>query len=124
MYIRKTKSAIHVPFLFQPSCKVDHALINSGASHNFMDPKTVARLHIQLGHMEKPVKVLNVDGTTNAAGTINLYATILVKIGEVSRQLRFYVAELGEDRVIFSYSFLRTFSPVINWRTGRIRKGQ
>jgi hypothetical protein len=124
MYIRKTKSAIHVPFLFRPSCKVDHALIDSGASHNFMDPKTVTRLHVRLGYMEKPVKVLNVDGTANMAGTINSYATILVKIGGVSQQLRFYVAELGEDRVIFGYPFLRAFNPIINWRTGWIGKGR
>ena len=84
MYNRKTKSAIHVPFLFKPLCKVKHALIDSGASHNFMDPKTVARLQVQLGQMEKPIKVLNVDGTTNAAGTINTYATIFVKIGEIT----------------------------------------
>jgi hypothetical protein len=124
MYIRKTKSTIYVPFLFKPSCKVEHALIDSGASHNFMDPKSAKQLRVKLTKMEEPVKVLNVDGSKNMARTIDTYVTILVKIGNDLRQLRFYLAELRTDRIIFSYPFLRTFNPMINWRTGKIRQGK
>ena len=97
MYIRKTKSAIYVPLLFRPMCKVEQALIDSGASHNFIDPKLATRLKIKLTRTNEPVKVLNVDGSKNAAGTMDFYATILVKIGQDLCQLRFYMAELGED---------------------------
>ena len=38
MYIRKTKSGIYVPFLFKNACKVNKALLDSGASHKFLDP--------------------------------------------------------------------------------------
>jgi hypothetical protein len=81
MYIRKTKLAIYIPFLFKLSCKVKHALIDSGTSHNFIDPRSAKRLKVELTKMEEPVKVLNVDGFKNAAGTIDTYATIMVKIG-------------------------------------------
>ena len=81
MYIRKTKSAIYVPFLFKPTCKVECALIDSSTSHNFIDPKSATRLKVELTKTEEPVKVLNVDGSRNAAGTVDTYATILVKIG-------------------------------------------
>jgi hypothetical protein len=124
MYIRKTKSAIYVPFLFKPTCKVTHALIDSGASHNFIDPKSATRLKVKLTKMKEPVKVLNIDGSKNVAGMVDEYTTILVKIGRDLCQLQFYVAELGEDCVIFGYPFLRTFNPMINWRTGRIGQGK
>jgi hypothetical protein len=68
IYIRKTKSAIYVPFLFKPTCKVERALIDSGASHNFIDPKSATRLKVKLTKMEVPVKVLNVDGSKTRQG--------------------------------------------------------
>jgi hypothetical protein len=105
-------------------CKVEHALIDSGVSHNFIDPKSATRLKVQLTKMERPVKVLNVDGSKNVAGTVDMYAMILVKIGKDLHQLRFYVAELGEDCVIFGYPFPWTFNPIINWRTGKIGQGK
>jgi hypothetical protein len=87
MYIRKTKSAIYVPFLFKPMCKVECTLIDSGASHNFIDPKSATRLKVKLTRMKEPVKVLNVDGSKNAARMVDTYATILVKIGKDLCQL-------------------------------------
>ena len=87
MYIRKTKSAIYVPFLFKLACKVECTLIDSGASHNFIDLKSATRLKIKLTKLEEPVKVLNVDGSKNAAGTVKTYTTIIIKIGQDLRQL-------------------------------------
>jgi hypothetical protein len=87
MYIRRTKSAIYIPFLFKPMCKVKCALIDSGASHNFIDPKSVKRLAIELTKMDNPVKVLNVDRSKNTAGIVDSYATVGVKLGSDIRNL-------------------------------------
>ena len=63
MYIRKTKNRIYIPFLFKNTCKVEKVLLDSGTSHNFLDPQTVERLKILLKNLAEPIKVLNVDGT-------------------------------------------------------------
>jgi hypothetical protein len=70
--------------------------------------------------MDTPVKVLNVDGSKNVAGIVNSYATLGVKLGSEIRNLKFYLAELGEDCTIFGFPFLCTFNPLINWQTGKI----
>jgi hypothetical protein len=80
MYIRKTKSAIYIPFLFKPTCKVECVLIDSSASHNFIDPKSIKWLAIELTKMNDLVKVLNVNGSKNAAGIMDSYATIAVRL--------------------------------------------
>src|SRR5579864_2676561 len=89
MYIRKTETGIHVPFMFFPACKVEKALLDSGASHNFLDPKTVERLKIKLTKLPKAVKVLNVDGTDNTAGVVDSYARLTVRLGNRTEELKF-----------------------------------
>jgi hypothetical protein len=70
--------------------------------------------------MDTPVKVLNVDGSKNMAGIVNSYATLRVKLGSKIQNLKFSLAELGEDRAIFGFPFLHVFNPLINWQTGKI----
>jgi hypothetical protein len=97
MYIRKTKTGIHVPFLFKNICKVEQALLDSSASYNFLDPKTAICLRITLLKLKQPVKVLNVNGANNAAGIINSYMTLEVILGSQKQKLKFYMAKLRED---------------------------
>jgi hypothetical protein len=119
--IRKTKSAVYTPFLFKLAGKIECALIDSSASHNFIDPQTVKCLGVQLTRLENPVKVLNMDGSQNTAGTVNSFTTLTMKLRTETRNLWFYMAKLGEDCAIFGFPFLRAFNLTIDWRTGRIR---
>jgi hypothetical protein len=80
----------------------------------------VKHLGIQLTQLDNPVKVLNVDESKNAAGMVDFFATLTMKLGTKTRSLRFYMAELGKDCAIFGFP-LRAFNPTIDWRTGKIR---
>jgi hypothetical protein len=91
------------------------ALIDSGASENFIDQRTVERWGIATKKLLIPVQVTNVDGTTNRDGAVNRYAILHVTRGNKSEELLFLVANLGKDQVIFGFTWLKAFNPKINW---------
>ena len=63
------------------------ALLDSGATENFIDHATVVRLRLGMKKLEKPRQVFNVDGTYNRHGTITHTCDLLVnKGGKKERQ--------------------------------------
>jgi hypothetical protein len=57
------------------------ALLDSGATENFIDQSTVDRLKLGTKAMDKPVPVRNIDGTTNKTGKITWYIDLLITKG-------------------------------------------
>jgi predicted aspartyl protease len=110
MYIRKTATGIHILFVFKNMCKVDKALLNSGASHNFFNLKTVERLGIQVEKLKEPIKVLNIDGTHNSARIIDAYALVNIMLRTQIKPQKFFIASLRGDWAILRYMFLREFN--------------
>ena len=47
---------------------VEKALLDSGAMENFLDHHTIKRLRIPTQPLEQPIRLTNVDRTTNQAG--------------------------------------------------------
>ncbi len=47
---------------------VETALLDSGVMDNFIDHQTTKRLGIQTEALGQPIRLTNVDGTTNQAG--------------------------------------------------------
>jgi len=97
------------------------ALLDTRATENFINPKTVARLH--LGTKKLPYKqtVYNIDGTLNHNRAITHACDLIVSKGNKKIQQRFYVANLGHDRFILGYPWFREFQPNINWANGMLR---
>ena len=50
--------------------KTEEALIDSGATENFLDPRTVSKLRLITEDLDKPQSIHNIDGTNNQAGLI------------------------------------------------------
>jgi len=96
-------------------------LLNTGATENFIDHTTVARL--RLGTKKLPFKqaVYNVDRTLNHHGTIDRACNLLVTRGNKKARQRFYVTNLGRNRFILGYPWFREFQPDINWADGMLR---
>ena len=75
-----TKNAIHVPFKLYRNNRManETALLDSGATHNFLDKRMVKRLGIGTKNLKIPRGITNVDGTNNQDGTITKYTDLEV----------------------------------------------
>ena len=73
------------------------ALMDSGATENFMDERMVTRLGIGKRPMKQPHWVFNVDGSENKNGTLTHYCVLRVQKGDKEELQKFYIAGLGGD---------------------------
>jgi hypothetical protein len=97
------------------------ALVDSGAMENCIDFKTVERLKLGTQKLLKPRPIINVDGTRNSGGTITHCVHLYVTQGQKEEHLKFYVTNLGKDRMILGFPWLSAFNPEINWPEGQIK---
>jgi len=125
MYIRKIE-AMNIPFTFQTAHAMadEAALLDSGATENFIDTETWKRMGIRKKPLVKPIKVYNVDGTEDKQGEMMHYCQLrIIYNGEEDLQ-NFYLTSLGKDRIILGYPFMSCFNPRVNWRKGSLSKGK
>ena len=121
MYVSEI-SAIHVPFDFicaRGKAK-EEALVNSSATKNFINERMVRHLGIGKREVETPHRVFNVDRTENLQGKLQHYCLLRVKRGDQESLQKFFITSLGGDCAILGYPWLRTFTPSIDWKSGRV----
>ena len=106
MYVSEI-SAINVPFTFYCAhgTAEETALVDSGATENFMDNRMVEHLGIGKQEMTTPCQVFNVDGSKNKQGILTHYCLLRVKKGKEEDLQRFYITSLGGDHVLRSGVF-------------------
>src|SRR5712671_5462747 len=116
MYISRF-TLVMMPFdlYSQKGKKEEHALVDSGATANFIDYKMVKRLGLGSKKLDQIRTVKNINGTLNVAGHITHACDLLVSQGRKQERTRFFVTNLGGDRFIFGYPWLATFNLDINW---------
>jgi hypothetical protein len=121
MYLT-TQNSINVPICFESSRRTAEkkALVDSGATKNFIDWRLAKELKVQTTLLLHPWKVYNVDRTENKAGVIERHVKLCVQQGNKERVQTFFITNLGDPRIIFGYPWLYHFQPQINWRKGTI----
>jgi len=97
------------------------ALLDTGATESFIDPKTIAWLCLGTKKLPHQRTVYNVDGTLNHHGDVTHACDLMVSRGNKKIRQQFYVANLGRDRFILGYPWFRDFQPNINWANGMLR---
>jgi len=100
--------------------KTEPALIDSGATENFIDPLTIERLRLPITKLPLSRIIYNIDGTLNKAGSITHKCQLKVQFDQDTKEIDFFVTNLGQDRVVLGFPFLKNFNPKINWETGSI----
>jgi hypothetical protein len=97
---------ISITFRHQYVTVAGKALIDSGATENFIDYRTAIRWRVKTNDLRRPRKVYNMDGTENQGGIIDKSCVLRVRRGEQQLAQWFYVTNLGQDRIILGYPWL------------------
>jgi Retroviral aspartyl protease len=100
------------------------ALLDSGATENFMNLEYAKYLHMPIQRLKEPRKLFNVDGTPNKSGELQFFTDLQVQTGSQQTTLRFFLSNLGENKIILGYPWFAAFQPKIDWRQGWIDHGQ
>ena len=91
------------------------ALVDCGATNNFIDISLVPRLRSAIRRLPQPLTAYNVDGTTNHHGTIKFSITATVYLSNYREKVTFLVTSLGSPRVILGITWLKKANPQIDW---------
>ena len=125
MYIRRI-SAVTTKIVFWTLSEQadDRALVDSGATENFIDYETWKQMGVGKRPLAKPLTVYNVDGSENKQGKITDYCMLHIIFQGWQWLQKFYIASLGKDSIILGYPFLYVFQPTINWQKGVLSGGE
>ena len=115
MYVSDRKNCINVSFIFNKNKVAKNMLLDSGATDNFIDQRTVNRLHISTRCLTKPCILYNVDKTENKSGRITHYVDLEITQRTQIRVQQFYIANLGTDRFILGFPCVTTFPSVTSY---------
>src|SRR5882757_2858564 len=117
-----TNSSIYAHFPFETAKHTtdEKGLLDSGATHNFIDVRTAIRLGLGTRKLKVPRTVTNVDGTANRAGTISRYSNLECTYQEQRTNLPFYITNLGRDRIILGMPWFQSFNPEIAWKEAKL----
>ena len=97
------------------------AMVDSGATALFIDKKYADSQRMWQTPLENPIRLHNIDGTLNEAGSITHKIKLVLKIGHDEEKFEFYVTSLGPEKVILGLPWLRHRNPHIDWQAGIMR---
>jgi len=100
------------------------ALLDSGATENFMSLEYAKYLHLPIKTLPQPRKLFNVDGTQNRAGDLKYYVDLNTRTGSKNTNLQYFLTDLGDHKVILGYPWFATAQPKIDWARGWIDHSQ
>ena len=96
------------------------ALLDSGATENFMDLAYARWMKLPIKAMPHPRKLYNVDGTENKAGEVKFFVDLGTRTGTNVTKLRFFLSDLGGQKAILGYPWFADVQPRIDWKRGWI----
>jgi hypothetical protein len=99
-------------------------LVDSGATENFMNLNYAKWLGLPLKKLNHPRQVYNVDGTLNRGGSLEFFTDVQVQTGTNRTNMRFFLTNLGDHKLILGYPWFTAIQPKINWLRGWLDHSQ
>ena len=90
------------------------ALLDSGATENFMSLDYAKYLHLPIKVLKEPRKLFNVDRTPNRAGDLKYFTDLTTRTGTKSTTLRYFLSDLGDNKVILGYPWFAAAQPKVD----------
>jgi hypothetical protein len=104
VYISARKSMTVRTYVHSKSKRTEAlALLDSGATENFLELKYAEWLQLPIKRLPEDRRLLNVDGTENKTGALRFYTDLKVQTGTQHTVMRFFLAELGTNKMILGY---------------------
>ena len=92
------------------------ALVDSGATDNFIHPAFAKRLGLVMTPLDKPKRIYNIDNTSNKSGSITHSLELKVTTKGIEKVMRFLVTDIGNEDILLGYPWLATFEPKFGWK--------
>ena len=96
------------------------ALIDSGATRNFIDLGLLSLANFPLKQLPQPIGAFNVDGTPNRQGTILWKAHTRMVLPQGFNNLDLMVVSLGRKQIILGMPWLKSKNPHIDWKSNTL----
>jgi hypothetical protein len=100
------------------------ALVDCGATENFLNLQYAKYLHLPIKKLAKERRLFNVDGTENKVGNIQFYVDLDVQTGTNRTNMRFLLSDLGDNKLILGYPWFAATAPKIDWKCGWLDPSQ
>ena len=100
------------------------ALLDSGATENFMNLGYTWWLHLPIKWLSQPQPLYNVDRSENKSGQLLFYTDLQVQTRQQTTNLRFFLSDLDEHKAILGYPWFTAFQPHVDWKRGWINTTQ
>jgi hypothetical protein len=96
------------------------ALVDLGATDNFMHPNFAKRMGLGMKALPNPKKIFNIDNTTNKSGMITHYLDLNVVTKGIHKEMCFLITDIRREEILLGYPWLATFKPKFDWRSTTI----
>src|SRR6266852_664716 len=114
-----------LPVLLQEGKKKirTNAMVDSGATQDFIDRNFCLRNQIPVWKKERPIKIYGADGKTSTSGRITNTAKTNMTIGSHQEESTFQMATKLKHAIILGLPWLKLHNPTIDYATGKFTFG-
>ena len=95
-------------------------MVDCGATALFISEGFVQRNRVRTHPLNQKIRLCNIDGSENRAGSVSRIARLRLRLGEVREWQDFLVTDLGPEELVLGLPWLRKVNPAIDWSSGTL----